>query len=741
MAALAILILESLAWGSKAAGATLQEVPSASVRLSGEVELARLVDLSAQRLGFDVDYDTALLKGTVTLRLAEGLDDTALWELTNQILATRDLASVIQPGSRLVSIVRLADAPVRARLERPDLPQIPAGFSVLVTRVQHREVADVLEPVRQVLSKPAGLIAPLGDGGLVLIADLKPRIEQAIYVLTLVDVPSGVPAIEILPAINLRASDLATLVTSAVAARDEVVGKRLRGRVMAIPDGSAVLVTAPGSEIGTWSDLVRRLDQRQEVQTRSYNMRTLAARDVGTLIEQACRDAGPRGAGDQWKVVLDEFTGTLIVTATPGEHEAIADLVERLEASTSGERRRVRAFVIRNRPVADVISVFSSFVDAGVIEVQDVNGSDRLSTMGSDAGQFAAAASQRTEREPRSAGAGELTQSSGPGTRLQSRRPAAARSARVVGSAALAFTADEGTNTLLVIGEPRLVTQVEDMLRTIDVRQPQVMLEALVVTLTDDQTVELGVELEKISISGSTIITLASLFSLTPPPGVMPPPARPQGFTGTVLNPGDFSVVIRALEKLNKGRALNLPKLLVNNNEIATINSVLQQPVLTTNASTTVATTSFGGTQDAGTTVTIRPQIAEGDHLVLEYSVSISAFVGTSSDPSLPPPRQQNTLESIVTIPDGYTVAVGGLRIDSDLDGRSQVPLVGDIPLIGELFKSRSSADKQQRFFVFLRANVLRSPAFEDLRYLSDLDQADAGIPGDFPASEPRLIR
>src|SRR2546422_3433967 len=131
-----------------------------------------------------------------------------------------------------------------------------------------------------------------------------------------------------------------------------------------------------------------------------------------------------------------------------------------------------------------------------------------------------------------------------------------------------------------------------------------------------------------------------------------------------------------------------MTKVLATNNHQPTPNSVPQQPFSSTTASTTVATTSFGGTQDAGTTVTVKPQIAEGDLLMLDYTVTLSAFVGQSSDPSLPPPRQSNNLTSAVTIPDGYTVVVGGLEVTADSNSVSQVPLLGSIPGLGELFKN-----------------------------------------------------
>jgi type II secretory pathway component GspD/PulD (secretin) len=202
-----------------------------------------------------------------------------------------------------------------------------------------------------------------------------------------------------------------------------------------------------------------------------------------------------------------------------------------------------------------------------------------------------------------------------------------------------------------------------------------------------------------------------------------------------------FSAIVRAMETVNHGRTLTMPKMLVNNDQPAELNSVLQTPYASTNASTTVATTSFGGTQDAGTQISVTPQIADGDQLVLDYTISISAFVGSAPSPELPPPRQENKLKSIVTIPDGYTVAVGGLEIGTESDVSSHVPLLGRIPILGALFANKTATDNKSRFFVFLRATVLRDDNFDDLKHLSVQDLADARVDDGWPVLKPRVIR
>ncbi len=98
-------------------------------------------------------------------------------------------------------------------------------------------------------------------------------------------------------------------------------------------------------------------------------------------------------------------------------------------------------------------------------------------------------------------------------------------------------------------------------------------------------------------------------------------------------------------------------------------------------------------------------------------------------------------MQSVATIPDGSTVAVGGIDLDNESKTTSQVPFLGNIPLLGEAFKNRNTSSNRSRFFVFIRANVLRGRGFEDLKYLSARDMEAAGVSDGWPEVEPRIIR
>ena len=130
------------------------------------------------------------------------------------------------------------------------------------------------------------------------------------------------------------------------------------------------MLVAPAREVATWRAMVARLDTKQPVATRSYVPRSFAIAEVAPLIEQLAQARGPRGAGAQWRVVPNELTGTLVVTATPAEHEAIAALLEGLDAVPSATRRPVRTFPIRNRSVNEIVDVLTRLVEAGVLEAE-----------------------------------------------------------------------------------------------------------------------------------------------------------------------------------------------------------------------------------------------------------------------------------------------------------------------------------------------------------------------------------
>jgi general secretion pathway protein D len=639
-----------------------------SVLIAGQMDLARLIDLAADRLKIAIDYDPAQLKTPVTIRLPNALNDDELWALVNELLASRGMTTVRSPGAIGYSVIRIADAGAAARIE-PNLTESRvAGFQAISIRPRTRSVRDVVEAIKPLLSKTTGTVTELGSSGTIIVADLTPRLEQI-------------------------------------------------------------------------RRMVAALESEDTMSTRTFSPRRVGVRDAAQFVQQAIARSG---GSPRVEVTIEETTGSLIVAGTPAQLDQFAEILARLEAASQAAMP-LKSIPIRNRPVSDVVTIVSKLIDSGALESDASTARERLAAAADQT--TLRTNSDRTDSSPQvSAGASSFgigREGSGRGDSVAAvrGRPGSTTNSTNSTSPGLSLTADEATNTLIVMGEPRLIDQLETLLKTLDVRQPQVMLEVMLVSLSETESLSLGVELERLGTFGNSTFRLASLFGLSTGGAGGRTVGDAAGFTGAVLNPGEFSVIVRALETINSGRSYSVPKILVTNNEQATFSSTLQQPFATLNTiggNQTVQ--NFGGTQDAGTTISVKPQIAQGDHLLLQYSLSLSSFTGPGSQ-GLPPPKQQNKVDSIAAIPDGHTIMVGGLEVITGGKGTTQVPILGNIPILGEAFKTRNNSFNRTRFFVFIRAGVLRRENFEDLKYLSQQGAESANVDDGFPVVKTRVIR
>jgi general secretion pathway protein D len=154
-----------------------------------------------------------------------------------------------------------------------------------------------------------------------------------------------------------------------------------------------------------------------------------------------------------------------------------------------------------------------------------------------------------------------------------------------------------------------------------------------------------------------------------------------------------------------------------------------------------VATTSFAGFESAGTTLTVTPQLAQGNHLSLDYSFTFSNFTGSGSV-GVPPPRTTNSFNGTVEVPDGHTVIVGGLVTENEADSVTEVPLLGRIPVVGALFQSSARARTKSRIYAFIKPTILRDDQFADLKMISAQERDRASVADrDFPENEYLWMR
>ncbi|MHC4717338.1 MAG: type II secretion system protein GspD, partial [Planctomycetota bacterium] len=445
---------------------------------------------------------------------------------------------------------------------------------------------------------------------------------------------------------------------------------------------------------------------------------------------------GPERLKDRYRSTVDVDSGMLIVTAPEGIHEEIAELKRQLDVpEAGGTGGHVRFYKLMNTTASRVLATIQA-LEGG--EGLDALMSATGGPPGVDPERFTGpnvpppSLGQQLPKPPAYRPSQPLT------TRPAGQAPSGPMTART-GNALV--TVDPNTNTLIVVAPPEVQRIYEQLIRMLDKRRPQVMIEATLVTLDTSEDFSLGIDLLHSGSHGDHDYLFFSSFGLSTVDPVTGSLALEPGIglNAALIGPSELSAVIRALAISGKSKVLSAPRVLVNDNATATLTSISEAPFTSINASDTVSTTSFAGYASAGSTLTVTPRISEGDHLQLQYSVTLNSFTGEGGD-GVPPPRQTNNLTSEVTVPDGYAVIVGGLKRRDQSDTASKIPFLGDIPVLGRLFSLTDQGDTESTLFVFIRPVILRDDRFEDLKYLSRRDLELAELPPDLPASEPLLM-
>jgi len=279
----------------------------------------------------------------------------------------------------------------------------------------------------------------------------------------------------------------------------------------------------------------------------------------------------------------------------------------------------------------------------------------------------------------------------------------------------------------------------------LDKPRDQTLLEVTLVTVTSDETFDLGVELGGARLDqggaghiGLTTFGIGAVDSATGAIRLNTP--VPFGLNYALFRADEYSLIINALQTVGDVRITSAPKILVEDNAQAVISQLNQEPYEVVSQGEETTLSSFGGYVQAGTVLTVTPHISQGDWLRLHYEIVQSSFGTRTAQQlaaNLPPPKQENQAGGTVRIPAEHMVVLGGLVGTRQETVVNEVPFVADIPLLGELFRSRSTINSNETLFIFIHPVVLRDPAFGDLLSLSQEEVQKAEIRGEETPQNP----
>jgi general secretion pathway protein D len=307
--------------------------------------------------------------------------------------------------------------------------------------------------------------------------------------------------------------------------------------------------------------------------------------------------------------------------------------------------------------------------------------------------------------------------------------------------------ADPTNNALVITAPPKIMRAVMDIVDKLDIRRPQVLVEAIIAEVDIDKDAELGVNWAAFSngtnvpaagfvspVGGTSIVDLA---------GAVQNPANVtttllQGTTlgiGRIAGSGvNFAAVLRAIRGDTNTNVVATPSAVTMDNQEAELKVAQEVPFVTGQFTNTTAVT--GGTvnpfqtiqrEEVGTILKVTPTISpEGSAVMLKISIE-SSSIGQKPAGAVDLVTNKRTVTTTVLIEDGGIVVLGGLIEDNSVKGENRVPYLGNIPIIGLLFKTRNATSTKNNLIMFIRPKILRDQAqaaYEtDLKYNYMRDQ------------------
>jgi general secretion pathway protein D len=281
-------------------------------------------------------------------------------------------------------------------------------------------------------------------------------------------------------------------------------------------------------------------------------------------------------------------------------------------------------------------------------------------------------------------------------------------------------TADKSTNSLIVFGSAEYIKTIEQVVKKLDVRRPQVFVQALIMEMTLEKSLDLGVRWQASSQAGDAVL------------GAGNPNAAPQtltdalgggtgaaiGILGNEINfQGQkfvsFSAFIQATRQDQDLNVLANPQILTLNNEEAEIN-VSQVIPVSAKVVTNIAnqTTTEFEFKDVGIILKIKPTITGDDKVRLtinQESSSVAARQTTISATQQAITTLKRKISTHVLVDDASTMAIGGLIQDQQVETETKVPCLGDIPVLGWFFKSRNESVRKTNLIVFIRPQIIHT--------------------------------
>jgi general secretion pathway protein D len=470
-------------------------------------------------------------------------------------------------------------------------------------------------------------------------------------------------------------------------------------------ESNMIIISDRAANVDRLMRIIKRIDVAGTGEIQMVHLEYADARDVVAVIDGLMKSTTRKGAPgeEKFQAVVDERTNSLLLAGDQGDILRVKSMIAYLDTPVQAEGATQVVF-LRFAKAKDLAAILS--------------------------------------------GSGVAFEA--PGERKPPQRQAAAKSE-------VNIQADESNNALVITASPQVMKALQDVIRRLDIRRAQVVIEAVIAEISNDKSAELGIQWRSTDgtadtngyIGGTNFGGSNGINALSVNPLAVGDGFSLGYFQGTTKILGkeilNLGAVVHALAGDGDANILSTPTLVTMDNEEATFSVGKNVPFLTGSYTSTGSAASGSSStpsnpfqtierKDVGLLLKVKPQINEGDTIRLDIEQETSSISPDTVGSDII--TNTRKIKTNVMVEDGKILVLGGLIQDDVTESVKKVPLLGDIPLLGALFRYTSSTHNKRNLMVFLRPTVLRNEdasdriTFDKYDFMRRLQQnaAESGI-------------
>ncbi|EKA4467664.1 type II secretion system secretin GspD [Vibrio parahaemolyticus] len=462
------------------------------------------------------------------------------------------------------------------------------------------------------------------------------------------------------------------------------------GNVVHYDPANIILITGRAAVVNRLAEIIKRVDQAGDKEIELVELRNASAAEMVRIVDALNKTTNQKSTPEflEPKIVADERTNSILISGDPKVRARLKRLIRQLdvEMATKGNNRVVYLKYAKAEDLVDVLKGVSDNLQA---EKQ--------------AGQKGASSAQRGD---------------------------------------VVIAAHEATNSLVLTAPPDIMMALQDVISQLDIRRAQVLIEALIVEMSEGDGINLGVQWGSLETGaviqygnagapiGQVMVGLEEAKDTVEKKPIRDSDTGAIKYYEETTKKGDYSTLASALKNVNgaamsivmgdwtalvsavasdsNSNILSSPSITVMDNGEASFIVGEEVPVITGSTAGSNNDNPFQTVdrKEVGIKLKVVPQINEGDSVQLNIEQEVSNVLGANGAVDVRFAKRQ--LNTSVMIQDGQMLVLGGLVDERALESESKVPLLGDIPVLGHLFKSTSTQTQKRNLMVFIKPTIIR---------------------------------